>query len=122
MNDGDTTVLNPATKNSFNRDTQIGKIWFEAMIDSPGRGPRGGADSDKGEFQTVALSDFLQLPSPRLIKTHNAVGLFVGGNNEEGGASAVAPCGGARVVCECLDLTSAVSTIRQSPFFCNRAC
>jgi hypothetical protein len=101
LNDGDTSVLNPATKNSFNPETQIGKIWFEAMVDTPGRGPRGGGDSGRGEFQTIKSTDFSQLLSPRLIKTHNAVSLFVGGNNEEqGGVSMVPPCGGARVVCE----------------------
>lgn len=97
LHNGDTSVLNPATKNSFNSDTKIGKIWFEAMIDSSGRG---GGVSGKGEFQTITLSEFHELSSPRLIKTHNAVNLFVGGNNEEGEVSVVPPCGGARVVCE----------------------
>ena len=100
LNDGDTSVLNPATKNSFNPDTKIGKIWLEAMIDSPGHEPRGGSNRDKGEFQTIKSTDFEQLRSPRLIKTHNAVSLFVGGNNDEGASSLVPPCGGARVVCE----------------------
>jgi hypothetical protein len=102
MHDGDTSVLNPATKNSFNAETKIGKIWLEPMIDSGGGGPgarRSGPPGGGGEFQNIALDDFLALPSPRLIKTHNAVKLFVGGDNADGSGTGN-PCGGARVVCE----------------------
>jgi hypothetical protein len=97
LNGGNPSVLNPADKNSFNAETKVGKIWLEAMIDSE-RGHSG------GEFQRIELRDFVALPSPRLIKTHNPVELFCGGDNGEGEPPPPAPsgppppCGGARVV------------------------
>ena len=91
QNGGDTSGLNPATKNSFHpEELPRGKIWMEAMIDQDTSSGR----PAEGEFRPLPLSDFVALPSPRLIKTHAPVEMLLGGSDEPGAP----PCGGAKIV------------------------
>jgi hypothetical protein len=65
LNNGDASLLDPATKNSYQRG-RVGKIWPEASVDqNPELQRKMGR-----EFTPVSLGDFNGAPSPRVIKSH----------------------------------------------------
>lgn len=74
LNNGDSTLLNPATKNTYRPGTgEKGKIWLEACLNQ--------APAVAGifaEFNTLTIDEVNHVPSPRVIKTHAPVPLILG--------------------------------------------
>jgi hypothetical protein len=73
----DPELLNPVHKNTYNKESKIGKIWPEAMILQE-------IDKSGGEFEPMSFQEFDEASSPRVIKTHASVGLLLGTNGDVG--------------------------------------
>lgn len=71
MNDGDPSRLDPASKNGYNKESNVGKVWpeFSVIVDGGGKG--------KGKGKEMPLSEFDSLPGRRLLKTHAPRHMFL---------------------------------------------
>lgn len=68
-------ALDPQSKNSYSRETKIGKVWLETMINQD---PKVEELMGK-EGQCISWEEFDQeIPSPRVIKSHASLNMFLG--------------------------------------------
>lgn len=79
QNDGDPSLLHPASQNTYNHETGVGKIWVEQWV----RLPEDAAASPtvtlkSGVRKVIPLKDFGNMPAPRLLKTHAPRHMFLG--------------------------------------------
>lgn len=69
------TLMDPANKNTYSRNTQFGKIWPEACINQLST-PR------HAEMNNIAIEEFNAMPHPRVIKSHAPNRMLLGSNGD----------------------------------------
>jgi hypothetical protein len=78
IHNGNPAVLNPKSKNAYNRQSAVGKFRIESMIDQVPEVE----DLMGEEGRCLHWEDFHLAPSPRVIKSHAPPSLMIGTNLE----------------------------------------
>lgn len=67
-------VLDPQSKNSYDSETKVGKVWIETMVNQVSS-----VEETMGkEGRCISWEEFDNIPGPRVLKTHAPLPLLLG--------------------------------------------